>query len=128
METDRHPAIALVKRACPICGTLEDAEIIMAKSLVKNHSKVEDLHGKCVGFLDHACTHCAEHKDEVVYAVSIDIQKSEPNNPWRTGTIVGIRRDAPFVSAYEKFIITLKDGAKLVYIDHEAGKQLGIWD
>ena len=44
--------------------------------------------------------------------------------------MVGINKDSYFVTKnkeLDKFIITLKDGAKMVYIDEKLGEKFGLW-
>ena len=44
--------------------------------------------------------------------------------------MVGINKDSDFITKNEefnKFIITLKDGAKMIYIDETVGEKFGLW-
>ena len=123
--------VALVKELCPVCCKEIDGPIIMNKMLTEEAAKeVKELNGKVVGFADHCCEECAKHKDEVVYFVGIDAEKSSANTLeeiYRTGRIVGIKKEADIIEAFKDYIITLKDNTKICFIDKEAGINLGIF-
>ena len=123
--------VALVKELCPVCCKEIDGPIIMNKMLTEEAVKeVKELYGKVVGFADHCCEECAKHKDEVVYFVGIDAEKSSANTLeelYRTGKIVGIKKEADIIEAFKDYIITLKDNTKICFIDKEAGINLGIF-
>lgn len=129
--------IALVNYLCPICGKIVDSEILIGgvvsdnedidkKDIKKSIDIVDSLDKKAVGWANKCCDKCA--KDGVVYFIGIDSEKSKPNNPYRTGQIIGIKRDAPFVKQFKEYIITLEDNTKLVFIDQQAGLELGLWE
>lgn len=127
MNNSLELGVALVKRACPICGNLEDAEIVMNSVLSKKKKEaVENLHGKCVGYLDHACKKCSEHP-EALYIVGVDPTKSEKNNIYRTGQIVGIRKECNLAKLIEEKVITLEDNMQFCYMEEEAGREFGLW-
>lgn len=120
---------AIVKYICPICGSVVEDNIIMNSRLTEEDaSKVRELHNKIVGYSDHACEHCAKYKDDVVYFVGINEEKSTNKDVYRTGQIVGVRKEASLVSEVEKFIITLEDETKFCFIDVNIGKQIGLWN
>ena len=123
--------VALVKELCPVCCKEIDGPIIMNKMLTEEAAKkIKELNGKVVGFADHCCEECAEHKDEVVYFVSIDAEKSSSNKLeelYRTGQIVGIKKEADIIDVVKDYIVTLKDNTRICFIDKEAGINLGIF-
>ena len=123
--------VALCKELCPICGKEMDGPFVMNQVLTKEAANnVAALNGKVIGWADHCCKECAEYKDKAIFFIGIDEEKSEPNNPYRTGKMVGINKDSDFVTKnkeLDKFIITLKDGAKMVYIDEKLGEKFGLW-
>ncbi len=112
--------VALVKYLCPICGKVAEENILIGKH-------VDSVHGKPIGWANKCCDECAKNKDKAVYIIGIDSEKSEPNNPYRTGQIVGIKKDAPFIKQFKDYIITLEDDTKIIFMDESAGKQLGLW-
>ena len=120
--------VALVKLLCPICGREADNEIIINSKLTKEvANEVEKLNGKAVGWANKCCDECAKHKDEVVYFIGIDSSKSDSNNFYRTGQIVGIKREAEFLKQFEEYIRELKDGTKFCFIEEAAGINIGLW-
>lgn len=120
--------VSLVKYLCPVCGNEAEEGIIMNSLLTEKNAKaVKELNGKAVGFADHVCKECAKYKDDVVYFIGIDSKKSDSNNPYRTGQIVGVKKDTPLVQQCKKYIVTLKDNTQLCYIDEKLGEQIGLW-
>ena len=123
--------VALVKELCPVCCKEIDGPIIINKILTEEAAKeVKELEGRVVGFSDHCCEECAKHKDEVVYFVGIDAEKSSSNKLeelYRTGQIVGIKKEADIIETFKDYIIILKDNTKVCFIDKEAGINLGIF-
>lgn len=129
---DNNLGVALVKELCPVCGKEMDGPIIMNKFLTeKNAEKVKNLHNKVVGFANHCCEECARYKDAAVFFVSIDESKSSKGslkNLYRTGKIVGIKKDSDIVKQFKDYIVTIEDGTQIVFIDENAGKKLGLFE
>lgn len=123
--------VSLVKELCPVCCKEMDGPIIMNKILTEENAKnVKDLHNKVIGFADHCCEECSKYKDRVVFFVSIDASKSSNDsleNLYRTGKIIGIKKEADIIESFKDYIITIKDGTQIVFIDEETGKNLGIF-
>ena len=123
--------VALVKELCPVCGKEIDGPIILNSILTENEAKkVKDLHNKVVEFANHCCKECSKYKDKVVFFVSIDESKSSKDslkNLYRTGKISGIKKEADIIKSFKDYIITIKDGTQIVFIDEETGKNLGIF-
>ena len=119
---------SIVKYICPICGEVAEEGIIMNSLLSeKAASEVEKLHGKAIGFSDHACKKCSEYKDTAVFFIGINPKKSSDKEPYRTGQIVGIKDDAPLVLHCREYIRSLKDGTRFCFIDELVGKEIGLW-
>ncbi|MGN0144143.1 MAG: hypothetical protein ACI398_04120 [Clostridium sp.] len=131
MSTENNLGVALVKELCPICCKEMDGPIIMNKRLTKpQKKKVEDMNGKIIGFADHCCEECAKYKDDAVFFVGIDESKSSKDSLkelYRTGQVVGIKKDADIASHFKDYIVTLKDNTKVIFIDEKAGKELKIF-
>lgn len=123
--------VALVKELCPVCCKEIDGPIIMNKRFTeKAAKKIKELNGKVVGFADHCCEECAKYKDEVVYFVSIDASKSSKNSLeelYRTGKISGVKKEADIIKSCKDYIITIKDGTQIIFMDEETGKNLGVF-
>ena len=108
-----------------------DGPIIMSKRLTNpQKKKVENMNGKVIGFADHCCKECAEYKDDAVFFISIDESKSNNNSLkelYRTGKISGIKKDSDIIKQFKDYIVTIKDGTQMIFIDEEAGKKLGVF-
>ena len=129
--SDNKLGVALVKELCPICCKEMDGPIIMNKRLTNpQKKKVENMNGKVIGFADHCCKECAEYKDDAVFFISIDESKSNNNSLkelYRTGKISGIKKDSDIIKQLKDYIVTIKDGTQMIFIDEEAGKKLGVF-
>jgi len=120
--------VSLVKYLCPVCGKETDEGIIMNSLLTEKNAKaVEELNGKAIGFADHVCGECTKYKDNAVFFIGIDASKSQPNNPYRTGQLVAVRKDSDLVEHLAKYILELRDHAKYCFIEEDAGKKIGLW-
>lgn len=119
--------VSLVNYLCPICGKIAEEAIIMNSILTEKYAKeVKNLHGKAIGYSDKCCKECAQYKDDVVFFIGIDETKSD-KEPYRTGQIVGVRKDSDLVNHVENFILKLDDGTQYVFIDEKAGSEIGLW-
>lgn len=131
MSTKNNLGVALVKELCPICCKEIDGPIIMNRVLTEEYANnVENMHGKVIGFADHCCEECSKYKDEAVFFVSIDESKSNKdslNNLYRTGKISGIKKEADIIEQCKDYIVTIKDGTQIIFIDEEFGKKLGVF-
>lgn len=123
--------VALVHYACPVCGKEMDddnAILINQKLTAKNAKEVNELNGKCVGLSRNACDECASHKDDVVYVIEIDEEKSDPINPYRTGKLWGIVKDWPFFVDHPEYILETDNGVKYCFMSKVVTKRLGFYD
>ena len=131
VKMNNNLEVSLVKELCPVCGKEIDCPIILNSILTKNEAKkVKDLHNKVVGFAHHCCEKCSKYKDKVVFFVSIDESKSSKDslkNLYRTGKISGIKKEADIIKSFKDYIVTIKDGTQLIFIDEKAGKNLGVF-
>lgn len=120
--------VSLVKYLCPVCGKDAEEGIIMNSLLTEKNAKaVKEMNGQAIGYANHVCKECKPYKDKAVFFIGIDSKKSEPNNPYRTGQIVGVKKESPLVEHCKKYIVTIEDGSRLCYMDEEAGKEIGLW-
>jgi hypothetical protein len=95
-HTENKLGVALVKRACPICATPHDAEIVMNTRLsVPMAQRVEEMHGKVVGEMEEPCKECKELMSKGFLCVQVDEAKTEDHrNPWRTGKQCVVKLEA----------------------------------
>ena len=120
--------IALVHEICPICGKpMNESIIINSKIGPKYAKKVQEAHGKAIGYSKNACKDCVSHKDDCVYVIEIDVDKSEPNNPYRTGKYWGIVKDFALFVDHPEYIITTKNYVSFCFMDKEITHKLGFY-
>lgn len=120
-------SVGIVNYACPICGRVANSAIIMNSRLTKKDAeKVKEFHNKTVDWSESSCKECASHKDECVYVIEIDAEKSEPNNPYRTGNYWGIRKDFALFVEHPEYILKTKDGVQFCFMDKEVANQIGL--
>lgn len=131
VKMNNNLEVSLVKELCPVCCKEMDGPIVLNSILTENEAKkVKDLHNKVIGFSDHCCEECAKYRDKVVFFVSIDESKSSKNsleNLYRTGKISGIKKDSDFIVQFKEYIVTIEDGTQIIFMDEEAGKNLGVF-
>lgn len=123
--------VALVHYACPICGREidDDNAILINQKLTKKAAEeVNELDGKCVGFSNKACDECTSRKDDCIYVIEIDEEKSKPNNLCRTGKYWGVIKDFPLFVDHPEFILETDNGVKYCYMDNKVTKKIGFYD
>lgn len=115
--------VALVKRACFLCGKIEDAEIVMNTVLVESLAKkVEDMHGQVVGYLDKPCEECRGMMSKGFLLIGVIEAKTEDRrNPYRSGNQWVITRDAAMKMFKHE---DLKKGA--AFIDVDVARNIGL--
>ena len=117
--------VALAKEACLACGKLIDGPIIMNTRLTKEEAeKVKKIHGKCIGYAKDLCNTCKELCSKGLLVIEIDAEQSEPNNPYRTGRLFGIKNDSEFVKNLDERFIINRNGNKFVFMDKEVTNKL----
>lgn len=99
MDTKTDLGLALPKVLCPICCKEMDGPILLGTRFSKkNAEKINSMDRKVIGFNDKPCPDCQKLMDEgCFFIIGIDIEKSEPNNPYRSGHIVGLKNTSEFV-------------------------------
>ena len=99
MDTKTDLGIALPKVLCPICCKEMDGPILLGtKFSKKNAERINSMDRKVIGFNDKPCPDCQKLIDEgCFFIIGVDMEKGEPNNPYRTGHIVGLKKDYEFV-------------------------------
>ena len=122
---------AVVYEVCPICGKKVNDFVIMNRLLIPKYAKqVNEMNGKPIGFSKNACEECSKQKDECIYIIGIDSSKSDSKSLeglYRTGQIVGIRKDFKLFIDHPEMIITTDNGVQFCFIDEELGKQIGFF-
>lgn len=59
--------------------------------------------------------------------IAIDEAKSEPNNPYRSGQIVGVCKDFQLFVDKPELIIKTENGVPYCFIEENVGKQIGFF-
>ena len=125
-------AASMVHYACPVCGKEMDWQIVVNNKFNKKTAdKVRELHNQCIGYSDHVCEECSKYKNDVVFIIGVNPDKSDfksINTIYRTGQIAGIKKDCEFVNHLSDFIITLNDDTQICFMDEQEGKQLNLWN
>jgi len=121
--------VALVKRACPVCGKEQDGEIIInTRPSKRRAAEVEKLNGKCVGFMEEPCSECQEFMKQGIILVTVDESKTDdPSNPYRTGGFFVVTEEAvkrSFNAEMADELIETRAG----FIEHKAAVQLGLFE
>ena len=120
--------VALAKEACLACGKLIDGPIIMNTKLTKKESnKIKEIHNKCIGYAEDLCNDCKELCNKGLLIIEIDADKSEPNNPYRTGKIFVIDNESDFVKNLNPKFIINRNGNKFIFIDKRASIEIGLY-
>lgn len=131
MSTKNNLGVALVKELCPICCKEIDGPIIMNRVLTEEYANnIKNMHRKVIGFADHCCEECAKYKDEAVFFIGVDGSKCSSHHLkdlYRTGQTVAIKKESNIMDYFDDFLITLEDGAKVVFLDEKVGKELEIF-
>jgi hypothetical protein len=64
------------------------------------------MHGKVIGFSDKPCEECQENLEKAFLFIGFDEQQSDldnlPEGLYRTGQIVGTKKDIPLVQEFVK--------------------------
>ncbi len=121
-------AVGIVHEICPICGKPMNETIIMNNKLTPKYAKqVEEANGKAIGYSKDACKECLKYKDDVVFCIAINEDKSKLNNPYRTGQLVGVRKDFQLFIDKPEFILKTKNNVCYCFVEENTGKQIGFF-
>lgn len=99
--------VGLIHELCIVCGKKHNESIIMNSLLVeKEATKIKELHNKAVGFSKEPCEECKEDIEIAFMFIGFDEEKSDldnlPEGLYRTGHLVGTRKDIPLVQELVK--------------------------
>jgi hypothetical protein len=122
---------ALVKELCIICTKEIDGPIIINTILsVSAATKVENMNGKVVGFAENPCKECQDNLQKAFLFISYDEEKSDlerlPEGFYRTGYIVGTKKDIPLVKNFiaNNHVLAFKKG--YIFMPHQVMKELNL--
>jgi len=93
--TKENLGIALTKEACPLCGALQDGSIVINTQLTKSEAeKVEQLHGKTVGYSKAPCEECQNIMNQEILLIGVvEAKTDDTKNPYRSGNKWGVTED-----------------------------------
>lgn len=85
--------VALVYRACPICGKPDEKQSEVALDM--HLRDISHLHKKVVGY-GEPCDQCKEYMTQGVVLIFVDKEKTgeDLSDPWRTGQIAVMKEEA----------------------------------
>lgn len=120
--------VAIVHKACPICGKVNESEseiLVSTKPHNKKcNSEVSALNNKVVGFSKKPCKTCQEYLDKGAFFIIgvIEEKCEEGQPPYRSGDLFGITKTSDFYKnlpdEYKK-----KDA---MFMDVKLMKQIGL--
>ena len=120
--------VAIVHEVCPICGKPMNEFILMNSKIDPKYAKkIEEDNGKAIGYSRDACKECLKYKDDAIFCIAIDETKSKPNNPYRTGQLVGVCKDFQLFIDEPEFILKTKNGVSYCFVEENIGKQIGFF-
>lgn len=98
---------ALIHELCLLCGKKHNESIVMNSILIeKEAQKIKELHNKATRFSEEPCSECKENIEKAFMFIGFDEEKSDMNNLpegfYRTGHIVGTKKDIPLVQEFVK--------------------------
>ena len=92
--------VVIIKRACRICHTLEDSEILLNTRYDKNGNPdqcLEEYDGKTIGYIEGGkCETCKEESEGHITLIGIDPDKGETNNPYLIGEVAYVKENSEF--------------------------------
>jgi RecJ-like exonuclease len=95
MKNENVIGVALTKEACPLCGAVQDGDIIINTRLSPgNAKKVEALHGQVVGYMKKPCEECQGIMKQGILLIGVvEAKTDDHNNPYRSGNKWGVTED-----------------------------------
>lgn len=123
MKEENKLGVALAKEACPACGALVDGPILMNNKLTKKEAeKVEDLHGKVIGYLDEPCDSCQDLMSQGFLLLGVDMSKTtDETNPYRSGHQWVITHEA-----VDKLFNNINTDLGYAFISTDIAKKIGL--
>ncbi len=94
--------VALVKRACRICGKAVNADILLATKYHSNGKPLKSLSeydGQVIGLLKGACSDCKTKFSMDIFYVIIEVNMKlteDQNNPYLTGKVIQVKKESEF--------------------------------
>lgn len=93
----------------------------------KNAKAIDESNGKAIGYSKDACEECCKHKDEGVYIIAIDPDRSNNNGVYRTGQMACVNKNFQLFKSKADYILKTDNGVSFMFMEEEAGKAIGIF-
>ena len=131
MSNNNNLEFALVKELCLLCTKEMDGPIVMNNILTEHHAKkVKDMNHKVIGFAEEPCSECKDNIGEAFMFIGFDESQSDmdnlPEGFYRTGHIVGTKKDIPLVQEWVKSNVPGALEKGYVFLPHVLMDQLGL--
>lgn len=122
---------ALAKEICIICIKEQDGPILINTILTEQEAKkVEKMHNQVIGFADKPCESCQKMMEQAFIFIGFDEEKSDMENLpygfYRSGHIVGTKKDIPLVQEWVKDNIPNAIEQGFCFLPHIVMKNIGL--
>lgn len=119
---------ALVHEVCPICCKAINEQIIVNSVLNKKNAKaIDEANGKAIGYSKDACEECCKYKDNGVYIIAIDPDRSNDKDIYRIGQIACVNKNFQLFKDKPDYILKTNNGVSFMFMEEEVGKLIGIF-
>jgi hypothetical protein len=124
--SENNLEVALVKRACPVCGDLFDGELVLNSILTKkNAEEIKNLHGKTVGYLEEPCESCQNHMKQGIIVIGVINRKTvDKTNPFKSGHF-SVIKEGVLERIFGKENVDTSN--RVVFLEEKVGLDLGIF-
>lgn len=119
---------ALIYYVCPICGKpIEKDNVLLINTILteKKAKEVKEMHNKAIVYSRFACDDCVNHKDDAVYIIEVDEEKSNSTQPYRTGRVIAVKKNFQLFVDHPEFIIHTGNGVDFCFISNKVLKMIG---
>ena len=95
MSKKNKLGVALVKELCSICTKEMNGPIIINTKLTESMAKkVEDMHGKTIGWSKELCPECKDIKEKGFILIgAVEKKTTDVTNPYRSGNIWCVKQE-----------------------------------
>lgn len=123
--------VALTKELCIICTEEQSGPLLLNTKLTEQEAKkVKKMGNQVIGFADKPCKKCQKMMDEAFIFVGFDEEKSDMENLpygfYRSGHIVGTKKDIPLVQEWVKDNIPNAIEQGFCFLPHIVMKNIGL--
>ncbi len=126
---ESNVGVALVKEVCRCCSKEMEGPIVLNTRLNPSSAKkVEDMHGKVVGFAPEPCDECKGYMEKGVILVSVDEKLTEDmDNPYRTGGFFVLKDEAIERIFNKDMADQIVHKTRFGFIEHNTAVEIGLF-